>query len=67
LHVCVSNFYELWKKTTQNNVTTVQLQLTETSYGLASVMSFGCPQCDEDANRDGRKERVQLLWSPVNM
>jgi hypothetical protein len=60
----IIRFYEKWKQTLQKAINTVPLKCKETSYGLASMVSLGCPQCKEDARRDGRRRKGSLTMEP---
>jgi hypothetical protein len=43
---------------------TTPLQYTDTSYGLASVMSLGCLNCIDDANSDARRRKDYMTLEP---
>lgn len=43
---------------------TTPLQYTDTSYGLASVMSLGCLTCIDDANSDARRRKDYMTLEP---
>jgi hypothetical protein len=60
----IIHFYEKWKQTSQKDINTVPLQCKETSYGLASMVSLGCPQCKEDARIDGRRRKGSVTMEP---
>ena len=60
----IGTFYEKWKKTPGNTITTLPLKFSGTSYGIASHMSLHCTQCEENAKKDGRRRKGSLTVEP---
>lgn len=54
-----------WENSLENKLDTTPKQFTNTSYGLATMITLGCLKCVEDANNDTRKRKGTITVEPT--
>jgi hypothetical protein len=60
--ISVRKFYNKWKESPVSNLTTIPLSLTETSLGLALVITLQCTCCsEEDADQKSKSVIIEPL------